>query len=103
IRAFGPASVLMPDSAALDACIASRREPGTQPDPGIDALSMLGCSEKLPNGPTPVPINATVEVSIVEPPIAQVFLKRAYLGKSSSMGEPITLESVPPPSCTVTH
>ena len=98
IRAFGAASVLMPDSAALDACIASRREPGAQPDPDIDALSVLGCSEKLPNGPTPVPINATVEISVIEPPIAHVFLKRAYLEKSSTMGEPITLESVPPPS-----
>jgi hypothetical protein len=89
----------MPDRSALDACIAERRAGGAA-DPDLDALSLLACSEKLPNGPAPVAITATVEIAIIESPIAQVFLRRSYAEKSSVTGEPITLESVPPPTCT---
>jgi hypothetical protein len=100
IRAFGNATVLMPDPSALDACIAARRAGGTAPDPDVDALSVFACSEKLPNGPTPVAVTATVEIALIEPPVAQVFLRRSYVEKSGVTGEIITLESVPPPSCT---
>jgi hypothetical protein len=100
IRAFGAANVLMPDRAALDACIVSRREAGAAADPDLDALSLLACSEKLPNGPTPVAIKATVNISLIEPLMTIVEMKRTYVEASSVMGEPITLEPVPPPSCT---
>jgi hypothetical protein len=102
IRAFGEAKVLMPGKAALEACIAGKRAP----DETDDILDLMAC-----RGTVALALSAvTASVELVfhaGAPDPFVYLKRTYAEKSNDYlsgngktGGFISIESVPPPTCT---
>jgi hypothetical protein len=98
ISAFGAATVAMPDRRALEACIAERTKPRTARDADLYTLNLLACRERIPEG-TPAAVKARVDISIDEPPLANVFVSRTYQERSNVPGGTIAIESVPPPAC----
>jgi hypothetical protein len=101
IRAFGEAEVLMPERAAMEACIAGKAKGNQAADAGIVAMFIDACRREVPLGKTPVPVTADFEIAIAEPPAAYVYVILKYRDKSDVPGEYIAIESLPPPNCTV--
>jgi hypothetical protein len=99
IRAFGGTSTTMPDEAAIEKCLASKLKPDELKDPDIIAVSIGSCAAAAPIGQTPVPIKVSVEIGIVSPPEAMVFLSRTYVEKSSVGNGTLRLDYLPPPRC----
>lgn len=102
IRGDGEVEVGMPSKTALEACIVAKRQPGDTDD----MLGLMAClatveSEKRTAG-------VHVEIGMhSDTPEPFVFVTRGYLEASKDYlvnGAPagfITIQSVPPPKCTV--
>lgn len=103
ILANGPVSTKMPDKAAIEACVKGKLSGEMLADADIVFMTVLGCSSSAPIGPEPVQVNAKVEISVVEPPGAHVFITRTYVEPSSLAGGKIELSSMPPPQCALTE
>jgi hypothetical protein len=101
ILANGPVSILMPDKAAIEACVKSKLSGDLLQDSDVVFTTALGCSTSAPIGKEPVQVNAKVEISVVEPPSAYVFITRSYVEPSSLAGGKIELSSMPPPQCAL--
>jgi hypothetical protein len=101
ILANGPVSTIMPDKAAIEACVKSKLSGELLADADVVFGTALGCSSSAPMGNEPVAVNANVEISVVEPPGAYVFITRTYAEPSSLAGGKIELSSMPPPQCVV--
>ena len=99
IRASGAASVLMPARTELERCIAAKTKLEEAGDQDIFTLHLLACRTTVPLGGAPVPITASVEIAVVEPPQAVVYVKRTYPEKSAVPGGQIVIELIPPPAC----
>lgn len=101
VRAFGTAQVLMPDKAALEACIAGKRQPGETDD----ILGLLACRTTVEAAPA----DATVSLELAfqgEAADPFVYVTRTYLDESpdylagnGTKGGRIAIEFIPPPSC----
>ena len=63
IIASGPAEVLMPDKAALEACIGSKAAPG---DEDMVTNALLSCRAETPNGAAPIEIKVQVQILLDE-------------------------------------
>jgi len=107
IRAFGPATVAMPDRAAIEACIAAKTKPNQIGDTDIFALLLESCRPAAPLAKAPVEIEASIEVAMMpaesegQPPEVEVYIKRTYLEESDVPGGTFAIESFPPPRCTL--
>jgi hypothetical protein len=101
ILANGPVSTMMPDKAAIEACVRSKLSGDLLADSDVVFTTALGCSTSAPMGKEPVQVNAKVEISLVEPPSAYVFITRTYAERSSLAGGKIQLSSMPPPQCAL--
>ena len=99
ILANGPVSTIMPDKAAIETCVKSKLSGDLLEDSDVVFTTALGCSTSAPMGKEPVQVNAKVEISVVEPPSAYVFITRTYVEPSSLAGGKIELSSMPPPQC----
>lgn len=101
IRAFGTTKILMPGKAALEACIAAKR----QPDETDDILGLMACRTTVE--PAPSEVKVSFELAFQgDAGDPFVYVKRTYLEESSdylsgngTKGGFISIESVPPPSC----
>lgn len=102
VRAFGTAKVLMPDKAAIEACITGKRQPGETDD----ILGLMACRTTVEAA---APADATVSLELVfqgEAADPFVYVTRTYLDESpdylagnGKKGGRIAIESIPPPSC----
>lgn len=107
IRAAGPATVTMPDRAAIEACIASKTKPDQAGDEDIFSLLLESCRPAAPLGKTPIEIKASVEIAMMhaeeagQPPDVEVYVKRTYLEKTAVPGGTFAIESFPPPKCAL--
>ena len=101
ILANGPVSTMMPDKGAIEACVKGKLSGDLLEDPDVVFTTALGCSTSAPMAKEPVQVNAKVEISVVEPPDAYVFVTRTYVEPSSLAGGKIELSSMPPPRCTL--
>ena len=101
IRANGAVSTIMPDKAAIEACIKSKVSGELLEDADVVFSTALGCSGSVPMGTEPVGINANVEIAVLEQPSAYVFITRTYDEPTSLAGGKIELSSMPPPQCVV--
>jgi hypothetical protein len=101
ILANGPVTTVMPDKAAIEACVSSKLSGELLADADVVFATALGCSSSAPLGKEPVQVNAKVEISVVEPPGAYVFITRTYAEPSSLAGGKIELSSMPPPQCAL--
>lgn len=103
ILANGKVSSVMPDKTAIEACVKSKLSGDLLEDSDVVFSTALGCTTSAPMGKEPVEVNANVEISVVEPPDAYVFITRTYVEPSSLAGGKIELSSMPPPQCAVTE
>lgn len=101
IRASGPATVLMPDKAAIEACVTGKLDAEQIKDEDIVFATMSGCRAEAPLSKAPIAINAMVEIAALEPPGAYVFMTRTFVEPTTLPGGKITVDSLPPPNCTI--
>ena len=101
ILANGKVSSMMPDKAAIEACVKSKLSGDLLEDPDVVFSTAMSCGSSAPLGNEPVEVNANVEISVVEPPGAYVFITRTYVEPTSLAGGKIELSSMPPPQCAV--
>jgi hypothetical protein len=98
INGVGPASLIMPDKAAMEACLAAKGKPGDLQDADILTVLVLGCQSTVKASATPVAISAEVEIADTDGEL-DTFVTRKYADASPVAGGHIELASVPPPVC----
>ncbi|HVZ14088.1 MAG TPA: hypothetical protein VG894_06475 [Bauldia sp.] len=98
IDGFGPATVIMPDKTALEACLKAKAQPGDLDSADAVAFLVVECENAVAPGAAPVSITADVQISYTDGDF-EVFLMRKYADTSPVAGGHIELSSVPPPAC----
>ncbi len=101
VRASGPATVLMPDKAAIEACVKGKLKPEQAADEDIVSTVIGSCAADAPIGKEPIPIQGYAEIAIMEPPPAYVFITRTYVESTTLAGGKIKLDTLPPPNCSL--
>jgi hypothetical protein len=96
----GDVTLVMPDEAAIEACVRQKLTPEQAADSDIVFSTIFPCAASAPATAEPVPVKASVQISIFAPD-ALVNIKRTYAKGTTLLGGTITLEPLPPPSCTV--
>jgi hypothetical protein len=99
IRASGAIKMPMPDKAALEACVTAKAQGETDTD--IIYVHINSCAQSLAPAPTPADVKAMVEIAVIEPPDAQVFITREFTEATTLPGGKIEIPSFPMPQCTV--
>jgi hypothetical protein len=97
----GDITLVMPDEAAIEACVRQKLTPEQTADSDIVFSTIFPCAASAPATAQPIPVKASIEISIFEPPSAMVNVKRTYAKGTTLPVGTITLEPLPPPSCTV--
>jgi hypothetical protein len=69
IRAFGPATVTMPDKAAIEACVKGKLKPDEAQDEDIVATVLGSCAQAALPSKEPIAVKATVAIGIYDPPL----------------------------------
>ena len=100
VRASGPATIIMPDKAAMEACLAAKGEGEAKTDPDMLALYAQSCVQQAGDSPAPVAASVTFEISVIEN-TPNIFFTRKYVEKSPVAGDYIELASFPLPKCTI--
>jgi len=98
IDGFGPATVTMPDKAALEACLKAKAQPGELDDADTLTFLIVGCQSAVPPSAAPVAVNVEVEIADTDGEL-DTFITRKYAEASPVAGGHIELASVPPPVC----
>ena len=98
IDAYGPATVIMPDRAALEACLKAKAQPGDLDDADVVTVLALDCQASVAPSAAPVAVSAEVEISAIDGGL-NAFITRKYADTSPVAGGHIELSSVPPPDC----
>jgi len=93
IHASGPANILMPDKAALEACVSEKLVPEYANDIDVIYATIMGCAQDVPPSAAPVAINASVDITLTP----EVFLgyTRTYDGPTNLPGGEIKLDAFP--------
>jgi hypothetical protein len=89
----GPATVTMPDKAAIEACVKQKLPADQLKDADLVFMGVMDCADEVPVGAAPVEINAAAEIALE--PLVYVGLTRTYLEPTSLAGGPIKLEVYP--------
>jgi hypothetical protein len=97
IRAFGPASVLMPEKSAVEACVRNKLPADQLADSDIVFMTTMSCTGETPVATEPVEIQASAEVAFV--PEVYVGVTRTYAEPTDLVTGTIALETYP--SCAV--
>lgn len=103
IRADGAVSTIMPDKATVEECIKGKVSTDLLADPDVVFTTAMGCGTSVAPGKDPVEINANVEITVLDPPEAYVFVTRTYAEPTTLGDGTIELTSMPPPQCVVTE
>lgn len=93
IRAYGPASVTMPEKTAIETCVKQRLTPGQMTDPDIVFTTVVGCAGAAPEAAGPVPVDATAEIALT--PDVYVDLTRTYAQPTDLVIGRIAVEASP--------
>ena len=102
IRAEGDTTALMPDKAAMEACIAGKTKPEDKGDADLYTMSLLSCQTKVPNASTPVKVHAKFEIVMFDPSAINVFMTRRFVEASDVPDKYIEIQAMPPPNNCVT-
>jgi hypothetical protein len=87
----------MPDKAAVEACAKGKLTPEQAQDKDIVFTTLLGCMATTPQGNSPVDVNASAEIALLDPPY--VGFRRIYVEPGTLSDEPVKVEAFP--DCTV--
>jgi hypothetical protein len=93
IRAAGPATVLMPDKAAIEACVADKLSADQLGDSDIVFMAVMGCASAVPLADEPVAVNAAAEIALE--PLVYVGVTRTYVEPTDLAVGTIALEAYP--------
>ena len=89
----GPATVRMPDKAAIESCVTKRLPKDQLADSDLVFMAVMDCANKAPLGAEPIRINASVEITIE--PLVHVGLTRTYIEPAQLAVRTIKLEAYP--------
>jgi hypothetical protein len=98
IRAEGDTAALMPDKAAMEACIAGKTKPEDKGDADLYTMTLLSCQASATPGAAPVKAHAKIEIVMFDPSAINVFMTRRFTEKSDVPDGYIAIESMPPPN-----
>jgi hypothetical protein len=93
IRAAGPATVQMPDKAAIESCVKGKLPPDQLADSDIVFVTVMGCAQEAPLGAEPIAINASAEIALA--PLVYVGVTRTYAEPTDLAVGTIALEAYP--------
>lgn len=97
IRARGPANARMPEKASMESCLAKNSKPN---DPDLVYHTNL-CQQQAPLSETALAIDADITITVIDAPLADVYITRAFKDASAATGKPIKVETLPPLQCKV--
>ncbi len=97
IRGWGAAVAVMPDKAAMEACLKAKLPPEQLADPDMVYMSANGCAAQVPTAPA-VPIVTNLEIAILDDADPFVTFQRTYAEPSIGGGK-LSLDYMPPPRC----
>ena len=97
IRAAGPATVQMPDKAAIEACVRGKLPPDQLADSDIVFVTVMSCAKEAPVGAEPIAINASAEIALA--PLVYVGVTRTYAEPTDLAVGTIALEAYP--NCSI--
>jgi hypothetical protein len=89
----GPATVRMPEKAAIESCVKKKLQPDQLADSDLVFMAVMDCANRAPLGAEPIRIDASVEIAIE--PLVYVGLTRTYLEPTQLAGRTIKLEAYP--------
>jgi hypothetical protein len=95
IRAAGPATVLMPDKAAIEACVTGKLSADQLADADIVFMTVMGCAGETPLASAPVVIDVSAEVALTPDGGTFVGVTRTYPEPTELAIETIALEAYP--------
>ena len=93
IRAAGPATVQMPDKAAIEACVKGKLPPDQLSDSDIVFVTVMGCAREAPPGAEPIAIEASAEIALA--PMVYVGVTRTFAEPTDLAVGKIALEAYP--------
>jgi hypothetical protein len=97
IRASGPATVAMPEKAAIESCVKGKLPPDQLSDSDIVFMTVMSCVGEVPPGAGPVAINASVEIALE--PLVYAGVTRTYAEPTDLAVGTISLEAYP--TCSI--
>jgi hypothetical protein len=93
IRAAGPATVQMPDKAAIESCVRAKLPPDQLTDSDIVFVTVMSCAREAPVGAEPIAIDASAEIALA--PLVYVGVTRTYSEPTDLAVGTIALEAYP--------
>ena len=91
--------VIVPDKAAIEACIKEKLPADQVTDSDIVFLTIPTCAASAPPTAQPIPVKVYAEIGILDPKTIFLTFKRTYLEATDLPDGKIVLEPLPPPSC----
>ena len=97
----GELSIVVPDKAAIEACVKGKLPPDQVTDPDIVFITIPGCAASAPPTPQPIPVKVYAEVTFLDPEAVEAIFKQTYLEKTDLPDGELVLEPMPPLRCTM--
>ena len=93
--------VIVPDKAAIEACIKGKLPPDQVTDSDIIFMTIPSCAAAAPPTGQPIPVKVYAELGILDPETIFLTFKRTYLEATDMPDGKIVLEPLPPPTCVM--
>ena len=93
--------VIVPDKAAIEACVKGKLPPDQVRDSDFVFMTIPSCAAAAPPTGQPIPVNVYAELGILDPKTIFLTFKRTYLEASDMPDGKIVLEPLPPPTCVM--
>ena len=105
INASGLIETMMPPLDALDTCLTDKLATLGFTAANADELAYAanGCRLDLKDVETLQPAQAVIEVTVMDPRSAMVFIARTYTAPSAVTGAPVELAEFPPLNCSLAN
>ena len=95
--------IIVPDKAAIEACIKGKLPPDQVTDSDIVFMTIPSCAAAAPPTAQPVPVKVYAEIGILDPKSIFLTFKRTYLEATYLPDGKIVLEPLPPPDCKMSE
>ncbi len=99
----GEVPLIVPDKAAIEACIKRKLPPEQVTDGDIVFVTLPSCAAAAPPTAEPIPVKVYAELTFLDPETVYLTFKRTYLEKTDLPDGEIVLEPLPPPNCTMKY
>ena len=93
--------LVVPDKAAIEACIKEKLPPDQLTDSDIVFMTIPSCAAAAPPTVQPIPVKVYAEIGILDPKSIFLTFKRTYIEATDLPDGKIVLEPLPPPPCVM--